>query len=245
MILGEVVVVALEDVPRDAQQLGEGVELVVRLVADEVAPAPALPQPEGVVDQNHRCMLPPHPALEQVAACYDEPHRRYHDRRHLGQVLACVERLLEAVDVPDPDAVRLAALFHDAIYDPGSATNEAESAFLAAQVLTGLEPPARVADVQRLVLATATHEATAPDESVLLDADLAVLGADRPGYLAYVWAIRREFAHVTDQAWRTGRAQVLRSLLSLPRLFSTPPMEHLEPRARDNLRTELVSLDGG
>jgi predicted metal-dependent HD superfamily phosphohydrolase len=188
-------------------------------------------------------MLPASPALDRVAACYDEPHRRYHDRRHLEQVLADVERLLAAVEVPDPDAVRLAALFHDAIYDPGSVTNEAESAFLAAQVLNGIEPSPRVADVQRLVLATASHRASAPDEAVLLDADLAVLGADRHGYLAYVQAIRQEFAHVPDDAWRIGRGGVLRSLLALPRLYATPPMERLEARARANLALELASLD--
>lgn len=188
-------------------------------------------------------MLPADPALEQVAACYDEPHRHHHGRAHLEQVLADVERLLQAVDVPDPEAVRLAALFHDAIYDPGSATNEAESAFLAAQVLTGIEPASRVADVQRLVLATASHEATAPDEAVLLDADLAILGADRPAYLAYVRAIRQEYAHVPDDAWRTGRGGVIRSLLALPRLFTTPPMAGLEAPARANLTAELASLE--
>ena len=178
-----------------------------------------------------------------MAACYDEPHRHHHGRAHLEQVLADVERLLQVVEVPDPDAVRLAALFHDAIYDPGSVTNEAESAFLAAQVLTGVEPSARVADVQRLVLATASHRASAPDEAVLLDADLAVLGADRRRYLAYVRSVRQEFAHLPDDAWRTGRADVLRSLLALPRIYATPPMAALEDRARANLAAELASLE--
>ncbi len=189
-------------------------------------------------------MLPAHPALQQVAARYDEPHRRYHDRRHLERVIADVERLLAEVDVADPEAVRLAALFHDAVYDPRSATNEAASAFLAAQVLATLEPFRRVADVQRLVLATAGHEATSPDEAVLLDADLAVLGAERPAYVAYVRGVRQEFGHVSDQAWRTGRADVLRALLDLPRLFSTPPMERREEQARGNLMSELLALRG-
>jgi len=187
-------------------------------------------------------MVPDVAALEPVVARYDEPHRCYHDRRHLQQVLDDVERLLAAVEVPDPDAVRLAAVFHDAVYDPRSATNEVESAFLASQVLAGLEPSQRVADVRRLVLATAGHAASAPDEAVLLDADLAVLGADRARYAAYVRDVRREFGHVADDDWRSGRAAVLRSLLALPRLFSTPPMHDLEAPARANLATELTSL---
>jgi predicted metal-dependent HD superfamily phosphohydrolase len=238
-------VVALEDVAGDAEPGGEGVQLVVRLVAHEVAPEAAAPRPERVVDQNHGSMVPDVPALRQVAARYDEPHRRYHDRRHLDQVMDDVERLLAVVAVPDPEAVRLAALFHDAVYDPRSATNEADSAFLSAQVLAGLEPPERVADVQRLVLATAGHEPSAADEAVLLDADLAVLGVDRLAYVAYVRAVRLEFAHVADPAWRVGRGAVLRSLLALPRLFSTPPRHQLEPRARENLAFELASLSPG
>lgn len=187
-------------------------------------------------------MLAPSPALESVAARYDEPHRHHHNRRHLQEVLGHVERLLPAVDVPDPDAVWLAALFHDAVYDPRSTTNEADSAALARQVLEDLEPPTRVAHVQRLVLATAGHQPAYPDEAVLIDADLAVLASDRPAYLAFVRAVRQEFDHVSDEAWRAGRSAVLRSLLTLPRMFTTPPMVGLEGRARDNVRAELRSL---
>ncbi len=188
--------------------------------------------------------MPDLPALAVVAARYDEPHRRYHDRRHLERVLGDVERLLVTVDVPDPDAVRLAALFHDAVYDPRSSTNEPDSAALAGQVLSTLESHERIAHVQRLVLATAGHRARWPDEAVLLDADLAVLGAGRPTYVAYVDAVRQEFGHLDAEGWRVGRAEVLRSLLALPRLFTTPPMSGLEPRARENLGCELATLEG-
>ncbi len=182
------------------------------------------------------------PALEQVAARYDEPHRRYHDRRHLELVLDHVEWLLGALSVPDPDAVRLAALFHDAVYDPRAERNEADSAELAGKVLAGLEPPDRVASVQRLVLATAGHLASAPDEGVLIDADLAILASSRPAYIAYVRAVRQEFCHLSDQDWRRGRARALATLLALPRLFTTPPMQDQELPARANLAAELASL---
>ena len=183
--------------------------------------------------------------LEEVASRYDEAHRHYHDRRHLEQVLGDVERLLPTMAVPDADAVRLAALFHDAVYDPRSATNEADSADLAGELLAGRQPAARVAAVRRLVLATASHEASGPDEAVLLDADLAILATDRARYAAFVRAVRLEFGHVPDPAWRAGRAAVLTSLLALPRLFSTPPMQRLEVVARQNLAAELGSLQAG
>ena len=68
---------------------------------------------------------------EDLLARYAEEHRHYHDQRHLAEVLDAVDELAEYAD--DPDAIRLAAWFHDAIYDleadPGE--NEEVSAQLA------------------------------------------------------------------------------------------------------------------
>ncbi|MEO5680235.1 MAG: hypothetical protein ABIS47_11265 [Acidimicrobiales bacterium] len=54
--------------------------------------------------------------------------------------------------------------------------------------------------------------------------------------------MRQEFAHVPDEAWRLGRAEVARSLLDLRCLFTTRPMQAGEARARANLGFELASL---
>ena len=73
---------------------------------------------------------------------YAEPQRRYHDGRHLAEVLAAVDRLAEHAE--DLTAVRLAAWFHDAVYEPAASpgANEEASARLAAHVLTRLGQPA-------------------------------------------------------------------------------------------------------
>ncbi len=47
------------------------------------------------------------------------------------------------------------------------------------------------------------------DTAILLDADLAILGADPAAYSAYVAGVRSEYRHVDDDDWRTGRAAVL------------------------------------
>ena len=107
----------------------------------------------------------------------------------------------------DADAVRLAALFHDAVYDPMRSDNEARSADLAVQVATELGWPTERCDtVHRLVMATARHSPTRDDEAVLVDADLAILGSSPAEYAAYVHGVRHEYAHVDDDSWRTGRA---------------------------------------
>ena len=83
----------------------------------------------------------------------------------------------------DPDAVRLAAWYHDVAYDPERADNEQVSAARARAGLRGLVPDARVDEVERLVLLTAGHD-PAPDDAngaVLCDADLAVLAGPAGG----------------------------------------------------------------
>ena len=181
--------------------------------------------------------------LDELLARHREPHRRYHTLTHVAHVLRVVSELLPHVEVPDPVAVRLAAWFHDAVYQPTSSTNESDSASLARRLLAGAGvAPSCVDDVERLVLVTAHHQPSTADEAVLVDGDLGVLAAEPPGYASYSQQVRAEYAHLDDAAWRRGRAGVLRSLLDRPRLFHTEPMARLEPRARANLAAELAGL---
>ncbi len=175
---------------------------------------------------------------------YREPHRRYHTDRHLAEVLDRVDEL--AGDADDADAVRLAAWFHDAVYDPARGDNEERSAVLATRLLAGTDlPPATVEEVARLVRLTTTHDPDGGDRNgaVLSDADLAILAADPVRYAAYAAAVREEYAAVPDEEFRAGRAGILRALLDLPALFRTATArERWEADARHNLATELMLL---
>lgn len=53
--------------------------------------------------------------------CYREPHRRYHTADHLAYMLDVVDLL--AAEADQPDAVRYATWFHDAIYEIGTDRN--------------------------------------------------------------------------------------------------------------------------
>ncbi|MFI0483853.1 HD domain-containing protein [Actinomadura sp. 9N215] len=176
---------------------------------------------------------------------YGEPHRRYHTREHLTAVLDLVDELAEHAAAPD--TVRLAAWFHDAVYDPERADNEERSARLAARMLADTDLPAPdVEQVVRLVELTATHAPAEDDRDgqVLCDADLAILGSEPAQYAAYAAAVREEYAFVPEELFRAGRAEVLNALLALPKLFHTPiAHERYEQRARNNLRTELMLLN--
>lgn len=182
--------------------------------------------------------------LDHLLARHREPHRRYHTATHVMWVLRHIDHIVQEPTDIDLAAVRLAALFHDVVYDPTRTDNEAVSARLAADAARALGwPHHRVADVERLVMATAGHEPTAADEAVLVDADLAILGAEPKDYAAYVQGVRGEYAHVNAEQWRVGRAAVLRRFLEAPVLFHTPVMQRERTsRARANLAAELASL---
>jgi predicted metal-dependent HD superfamily phosphohydrolase len=177
---------------------------------------------------------------------WSEPQRQYHDVTHLSAVLDVVDRL--AALAPHPDRVRLAAWLHDAVYDPRALgdANERDSAEFAEGLLTTLGTPAEVAaEVARLVGLTAGHATTAddPDGELLCDADLAILASDDDRYAEYAAAIRREYAHVPEDAFRAGRQQVLQALLELPSIYRLPPLRDAwEAKARANLENELKTL---
>ncbi|MET1074806.1 MAG: HD domain-containing protein [Umezawaea sp.] len=179
---------------------------------------------------------------------YTEAHRRYHNADHVRQVVRDAELLAGDECERDRALVALAALAHDVVYDGKPGDDERRSAEWARDQLlaTGVADE-DVGRVEDLVLATLTHEAPADDRlaAVLLDADLAILGSDSAGYERYRAAVRSEYAHVPDDAWKVGRAAVLRSLLDRESLYLTgAARERWAVAARRNLAGELAGLRG-
>lgn len=178
---------------------------------------------------------------------YGEPHRSYHNLAHVAAVLDGIDTLVAAGEpVADPVAVRLAAWFHDVVYALQGTGNEQASARLAEVVMTDLGvDAARLGRVADLILTTADHVATDADAAVLVDADLTVLAGAPAEYRCYVTAVRREYAGVSDEAWRVGRGAVLQGLLDRNPLFATPTMQRRHREARRNLTDELTHLRDG
>ena len=186
------------------------------------------------------------PVLAELTGAYSAPGRHYHTLGHIADLLQLLDAHGRAVG--DRDALELAIYFHDAVYDPQRSDNEAASAALAGTRLTTLKLPVGfVAKVERYVLAT-RHDAGGwlPDDAdlaLLLDLDLAVLGAERPVYAAYTQAIRSEYRMYPDDVYRAGRKKVLSAFLARPQIYGTPALRALwETPARDNLAWEIGEL---
>lgn len=176
---------------------------------------------------------------DTLLARWQHPERHYHDIRHLAHVLTALGDLACSDSV-----VILAAWFHDAIYDGIPGQDEEASAIFAEQQLQPHLAPDDVSDITRLIRMTAFHSPTDEREALLSDADLSVLGQIPGRYHIYVRDVRLDYAHVADDAWRTGRANVLRSLLAKEPLFHTELGRDLwEQQARHNLTAELASLE--
>lgn len=181
---------------------------------------------------------------EELLVAWDRPG--YHDLRHLAEVLTRVAELCSTgLDVAR-ERVLLAAWFHDAVYD-GERDAEERSAAWAERSLSSYVGEQGAAEVARLVRMTETHDPE-PDDldgCVLSDADLAVLAAPGERYAAYVAGVREEYAHLDEETFRRGRAQVLASLAERPALFRTVhARDHWEAAARANLAAELAVLEG-
>jgi predicted metal-dependent HD superfamily phosphohydrolase len=186
-----------------------------------------------------RWPLPDHHDLrDELLGAWDRDG--YHDLLHLTEVLDRLDEMSAAGAGFDATTVRLAAWFHDAVYDGGPDDEE-----LSAQWAERALPGAYADEVARLVRMTLRHRPADDDPAgcALSDADLGILAADPERYDAYVAGVRADFAHVAEHDFRAGRAAVLRDLASKPHLFHTAQGRALwEARARANLGRELEEL---
>jgi predicted metal-dependent HD superfamily phosphohydrolase len=183
---------------------------------------------------------------DRLLAAYNEPHRAYHTVAHIAALLALFD--VHGGRARDPDALRLAILYHDAVYDPRRSDNEAVSADMAERDLTALGAGKELIErVVQLIRAT-QHGAHAVDPAdtdlaLLLDLDLSVLAASPADYDAYAAAIRREYQHVPGLLYRPGRRRVLQAFLDAGQLYLTPSLRaQWEQPARANLAREINGL---
>jgi len=144
----------------------------------------------------------------------------------------------------------LAVLYHDAVYEPGRADNEARSALLARAHIARWLPGAGI-DVERvaqLVELTARHGQLQPDEvdrdaALFLDCDMAILGASPSRFDAYDHGIAAEYrGRMPAVLYRLNRRRFLKALLGRERIFLSDFFHaRLDAAARANLRRALAT----
>lgn len=189
------------------------------------------------------------PVHRDLVERWSEPHRGYHDLRHLDEVVAAVDHLrADALETNEQWAATvLAAWFHDAVYDIAtSADNERLSAELARTTLSRAGIDAVVVDeVVALVEATLAHDTdrTSGPDAVFHDADLWILSAPQERFDEYCRQVRQEYAQVPDEDYARGRSAILSPFLERPSVYRTDAArKEWEDDARTNLTRELTRL---
>ncbi len=185
-----------------------------------------------------------------LLARLDEPHRRYHNAQHVVEMFWALEDLQTGGEVEDREApvARLAAWFHDAVYEPMApgGQNEADSAALAERDLRALGIDTDVVDVVRgLVEATVDHESVSSTGLLasFTDADLWILSAPHERFDAYCQQVREEYAAVPDARYAAARTAILAPLLHRDAVYATRTARRdWEDAARSNLSRELSRL---
>jgi len=176
---------------------------------------------------------------------YSEEHRAYHDRQHISECLEKLDWARSAGYDENLPQIETALWYHDAVYNPRSRNNERESAKLCMRFLL----QAQVGNTQREVILNmimATEHTGIPkseSERLVLDIDLAILGASEERFAEYEAQIRREYQWVPWFLYKKKRRDILQSFLQRPRIFSTKLFyDAYEERARSNI---LASIHAG
>jgi predicted metal-dependent HD superfamily phosphohydrolase len=196
-----------------------------------------------------------------IISAYTEPHRAYHTLNHLEFMFDKLDNMLQIYmlsDDVDRKALYLATWFHDFIYvtnfpeNEEHPVNEIASAEYAVNSLKkiGMCDERLLDTVYHLIIATKHHE---PDESlpfdlllqqILLDADMAILGADSHIYKKYVSQIEFEWSHIPQEKFHQGRSLFLTGMLQKNGIFYTEYMKELyDTQAIQNIKQELSILD--
>ena len=169
----------------------------------------------------------------ELEARYSGSDRHYHTLEHIAEMLDLLPHA--------PETVLAAVWFHDSVY--GGRANEERSAELAKAALGELRFPASSIEVvEQLILATKRHE---PSEVPLeyrlfLDADLAILGSERPRYQRYVQQVREEYSQFPEPFFRGARNAILDGILERERIYATDEFyARFEKQARDNIAWEI------
>lgn len=184
--------------------------------------------------------------LQKLVTAYAEPQRKYHTLQHLTESLSLLSKHLNLA--VEPAEVEIALWFHDSIYDVMAQDNEAQSAAWAAEALSSAGVGGnRIETVHQHILAT-RHSALpiGQDQQLLVDIDLAILGAERSRFDEYEVQVREEYAWVPEPLFRQKRAEVLEGFLDRYPIYNTAALrESFERQARENLVYSIQKLRSG
>lgn len=193
---------------------------------------------------------------------YSATDRHYHNLDHLNTMVAAVHAMpADLVGTPaepkmDFGVVCAAIAFHKAVYQPKERDSIEKSCVFASAALLelGFDTHRRQHAVAAIA-ATASHASrpalptddNAPADDLTLAAvcaaDLYILGATPPRYLAYCQGLRKEYSHLPALNWASGRLAMVQALWKRDALYDPRfGWDDREAQAKRNLASEAAVL---
>lgn len=183
----------------------------------------------GIAERSWSCLI----------THFSEAHRYYHDGKHMRH---CLRELDGAAhEIGNPDVVEMALWFHDAIYDPGAADNEAQSARLFESFAEPALNPNFTREVREAILDT-VHQALPESGNArfVVDIDLSSFGLPWQEFMADSHALRKEQMHLSDPEFYQRKCAFLKTLIDRDRIYATRYFHDLyELAARTNIERYL------
>ncbi len=195
--------------------------------------------------------------FDEILRRYSEETRYYHTTEHLRFGFQVLDEVFPSKE-PNIGLIDLAFWYHDFVYDPKLHDNEAKSAFVAEdRALRGLGLSDQDS-IKIALLIRATDHKNPPksrEAEILLDIDLAILGATPEEFDHYENGIWEEFDHYENGIWGEyqqhvsledfchARANILKQFNQGPVFWSSEMREgDYEKRAKINLHRAIQQL---
>ena len=190
-------------------------------------------------------------AGELLIERWSTPDRRFHNLRHLIDMLARVDELAE--ESHNPDIMRVACWYHGCVFSSdveevtrgnGGEDETASAAFAEADLRHLGVPMETLKRVCCLIVNLKRHMLAEDDidAQALIDADLGTLAVDPQTYAEYVRLLREEYSHIPMEEYLRGRLTIVSRLLDRDHLFHSPLGQRWEHPARENLAAEQRRL---
>jgi predicted metal-dependent HD superfamily phosphohydrolase len=197
-------------------------------------------------------------ASENLRACYDQPHRYYHNLDHISEMLRHVDPSYSEVEI-----LIEAILFHDIVHSPtpvplglNEALSIAEYSSYNTKIVAGIEHPFSNQDgsyeyerrVIEAINATAYHTKEqffiGETTKLVLDLDLSTFALPREEYKIWKEKIEKEnksiYSNYTSEQVNVGRHHFLNELLNRQKLYYIKI--EWEEQARSNIKNDIIEL---
>jgi pantetheine-phosphate adenylyltransferase len=131
---------------------------------------------------------------KELLEMWDEPHRGWHTRVHLQDLVDQIQKL--HISDREKDILLIVALFHDAVYEPWRSDNEVRSAQL---LLEKSRDSDGIQLMAQMILDTRTHAATENLSILFCKLDMSILTRSYEELLEWEKGISKEYSFMGRQ----------------------------------------------